>query len=1291
MSHPLERRLATLRRQVRRLLAVQGLATVAASVLLAVLLTGLLDWLFHFSRELRFVLLLALAALAAWLVSRHVLAPLLVRFRDLDVALRIERRWPGLQDRLATTVQFLKLRHDGPSAADRFGSAQLREETIRRTLAEVESIDFREVVDPRPARRALMSAALPAGLGLLLFALAPGLCRIALDRLFRPLASTQWPRQTHLAVLEPSDARPRLLRGEPFRLEVGVAPGELIPESGEVTYRFANGEVLTRRLGARLGGAGGALPDRLTDRLAEVNQSFSFTIRAGDDETPPRAVEVIPPPALTHARALLTPPPHTGEPASWVEPLGGHAAPGSTFALDRVVEGTVVEIQAAAGKPLAAVVLEPLAAAPWTVPETAPAAPATTPEAVAPEVSLDPSGTQIVARFTALASGTFSFALRDREGFSSRPREAVRFALDAVADSPPSIHFEEPSGNRDLTPNAIVPLVIQASDDFGLTRVQLEIRVAQAGASELVALDPLPLWTPAEGEAPHTIRDRAVRADWDLTALGLKPGMVLTIQAAALDNDGRLGPKVGRSREIQLRILDETKMGEQLDEQRRAFREELARILEMQRQAIRPVEDAGRALQQMDRLREEQRDALRTADTIQRQITGRVADPSEGLRGKVEKFLEDQANLRLANPGAREQMERMRQAIARVENDHLDPAERHLARAAAALDEAARQGERDAGRPGPPDAARPTQSSGERPAENPGANARPDRSSPPDRQNPAGAQTPSQAGPPQKPDGQPTPSGDRPGGDEPDPSDTSPRAELSRAARDQSAIAEELQRMLDSLGEFETYRGMVQEAKNLLKEQREAAEAAARTAEEQGLEGKAPNELSPEQKADLANAAARQSAVGDDLRRLENKLEDVARGMEASDPLAAAALRESAANSRRRETASKASQAGEQLAGNQIGRARESQQDVEQGLKKLVDDLQNRRENEIARLVQELKSSEQALEELRQRQADNRRATARAAENPDQKARAEELAKLAREQREIEKELRRQLQKLQKLRADAASRTGQRVAERMSKAAQNQEADEADDAEEAQDEALAQLEDMQDEVEQARRDAEEQLAMEQLSRIQDDLANLGKRQDELVAQTEPYEKLARDNPLSRAQRRSVVGLGRAQDAIRAETDDLVASLDAAPVFALTLKRAADSMRDATSALRRGDATPEALLAQQAAARRFRQLLDALKPDQAGAGGGGGGAGGGGGGGGDGGGGDGIPGVAQLKLLKALQEEINERTESLDVARERKKTLTPEQEAEFARLEVEQRTVGDLARDLTRPRRSDGEE
>ena len=61
------------------------------------------------------------------------------------------------------------------------------------------------------------------------------------------------------------------------------------------------------------------------------------------------------------------------------------------------------------------------------------------------------------------------------------------------------------------------------------------------------------------------------------------------------------------------------------------------------------------------------------------------------------------------------------------------------------------------------------------------------------------------------------------------------------------------------------------------------------------------------------------------------------------------------------------------------------------------------------------------------------------------------------------------------------------------------------------------------------------------------------------------------------------------------------------------------------------------------------------------------------------------------MLKSLQKEINDRTESFDELLRRNKTLSPEQNREVQRLGEEQGVLADLVRDLTRPKRDDGEE
>src|SRR6202007_1531522 len=103
----------------------------------------------------------SLVAVALYFAIQRVLRPLFVRFADLDIAMRIEERWPGLNDRLASTIQFVQL----DAKDERHGSPALRAATVRQAVEEANSIDFREVIEPKPVVRALGLAACALCLG----------------------------------------------------------------------------------------------------------------------------------------------------------------------------------------------------------------------------------------------------------------------------------------------------------------------------------------------------------------------------------------------------------------------------------------------------------------------------------------------------------------------------------------------------------------------------------------------------------------------------------------------------------------------------------------------------------------------------------------------------------------------------------------------------------------------------------------------------------------------------------------------------------------------------------------------------------------------------------------------------------------------------------------------------------------------------------------------------------------------------------------------------------------------
>ena len=187
-----------------------------------------------------------------------------MRFADLDIAMRIEERWPGLNDRLASTIQFLRL----DAGDDRYGSSALREATVRQALDETER-DRLPRGDRAAAGRAGASAWPPVAL-----ALAgsdrgrrPDSSRIALTRLILPFGGQEWPQQTHF-VLDETNTTLKIARGDVVR---------------------AGGEGPARRQDARVGPGHLSLRRRHRERRAAPHPGRRRVPRAGSRRSTSRS------------------------------------------------------------------------------------------------------------------------------------------------------------------------------------------------------------------------------------------------------------------------------------------------------------------------------------------------------------------------------------------------------------------------------------------------------------------------------------------------------------------------------------------------------------------------------------------------------------------------------------------------------------------------------------------------------------------------------------------------------------------------------------------------------------------------------------------------------------------------------------------------------------------------------------------------------------------------------------------------------------------------------------------
>ena len=1302
-------RISALRGRIRRLLATYGLARVAALFIGILLFAGWADWAVHLASPIRAVEFLATIAALGWSIRKFFLRPLLANFDDLALALKIEDRWPGLQDRLASAVEFLELPTDQKTSDN--ASPELRKRVIEQAYAEVESIDFTQAIDHRPARQSLKFLGIAAALSLFSVALGPQSTKLAMLRFFNPLGGPEWPKATQLKWLE---ATPKVALGEPWSLVVKVEDGYTIPSSAVAEFTFADGEKAEEPLRVVDGG-------EFRGRLESVTQSFKVRVRAGDDLTEIKPVEAVTPPRLADLKIQVQPPAYTGLPAITL-------APGS--AQIRAVEGSMITVTAKASKTLSSASLK------WSDSAQKP-----------PTIQLDTARQNLSSSWPATAGTGISIDLTDTEGFTSK--DQGRLDQQVVPDTAPRVVLEDPATDRDITPQAVVPLKIDLEDDFGIAQVKMKYTVSNGSGDPG---EPLvkPLWTSVPGQA--MVKKNKVSDRWDLSPLSLAPGSMITLLIEANDFKTPNGPNIGKSREIRLRVVTAQEAARQMEDQRREIREETERVLAMQKQANRPVDEAKRTLAQTkDQIPDAAKQELANAEQVQKQVGERLNNPADGLARKVDRFMQDLDNLKLQNPEAADQMKGLREALAKLEQGPVPQAEQAINRANRALDN--RQNDsQNSNRPGaqaqPKTAdqgkAQQKSQAGDPANQNPTEKGQQAQSKPEDASKQAGTEKGQQTaqsksgdpakqgasekgqqsaqakagdaakqGPSEK--GQQTAqakSGDaskqspsekgqqsaqaKQGGQQPESGkQEAPEKALAQAQDAQKQITDALQQMLGEMSQLESVRGLINEAKQLAGNQEELNKAIEEAANNPELMGKNAENLPADQKAGLENQAARQNELAKQLQELQQRLGEMANRMAEKDPVDAAGLQEAGENSRQKGTSGKMNQAAEQIAKNQTNAARQGQEQALKEVKQLADDIQNRKEKELSRLVKQLKQAEEEMRNLKRAQVENLLKTKEAGKQPDAAKRKSELQKLARQEQQLQEEAKRQLQKLQRMRsASQAAQAGQKAAGQMGQAQQKMDADDADAAQQNQEEALKNLDEAEQELAQARQEAEEQLAQEQFAKMSDLIKSLAERQSKMVEETVGYDKKKSDTgSLSLPQKAGVRNLGLIEDGLKQETVELAQRMDdGVPVFSLILKKAADSMGKASDSLQQLETGKPTQASEKSAAERLQQLIDSLQPDKPK----------------DGeqqqqqqqqggeqqqGGqqeGDGIPTVAQLKMLKRLQTEINNRTGEYDKIEKGGQKLTLEQKTDLESLKTEQGRLADLLRDLSKPKRSDGE-
>lgn len=276
----------------------------------------------------------------------------------------------------------------------------------------------------------------------------------------------------------------------------------------------------------------------------ELNQSIDYRFEMDGFKSDTYRIDVQHQPRFDDLVALITPPPYTGLQETKLE---------YPFTQINLYRGSELTLSGRTNKPMKEVSLSGIVRDRETV-----------------ELNRGELETNLfTVRFTPETSDTLRFHLEDTEGIINR--NPFRILLNVRDDQYPSIMIEEPTGTVMMNNPQDIEIFYRATDDFGLTRAQLQWEYQRAFVD-----------VPEQGTVAlqRPVNGRNERYLWVLSDFDLKPRDQIVFRIRVWDNDEISGHKMSESQPVIIQIPSLTEYFEELDSQERDVQSEMDQISE---------------------------------------------------------------------------------------------------------------------------------------------------------------------------------------------------------------------------------------------------------------------------------------------------------------------------------------------------------------------------------------------------------------------------------------------------------------------------------------------------------------------------------------------------------------------------------------------------------------------------------------------------------------------------------------------------------------------------------------
>lgn len=543
--YALRDRLHALRLRDRKVTLIQGaLISGTVIVLLIMLMAGLEGW-FRLTPPGRLLLVVIGLIITAGVLIQRCVRILWHTVSDDALARKVDRHYPELYDRVTMTLQLWRQYGTRDTT-----SPALLEAAITASAASTEAVDFtaadRRYRLPQAAR--LFGGALIFSSLILILLFNP--LYGALHRLVHPLTDFPVPQNTFV-VVQPGHA--------------DVASGGQVTVTAEIT---------------------GDMPDQATIRLytddtiwksidlssirssssfsytiRDINESLQYEIEAGDALSPRFQISVVNRPRVASLHLTYRYPAYT------------NLAPRTTTEGGDIValKGTRVAFELEASQVLTTAQI-------GMVGQDNP-------------LSLKVSDRQANGAISIKTDQIYRIILRNQEGRANI--DPPQYRITVLPDRMPDVRIISPGKDSYLTENMLVSLLISATDDFGISSMNLVYQKTPDGEIQRKALP-----------ADKKVTTLTVHYVWDVSNLGLIPEDVMSYYVELFDNDTISGPKRVVSQTFTLRFPSISEIYDQLNSTQDQQVADIEDMLKNQEEAQKRLEELNRDLEQKQRQEE---------------------------------------------------------------------------------------------------------------------------------------------------------------------------------------------------------------------------------------------------------------------------------------------------------------------------------------------------------------------------------------------------------------------------------------------------------------------------------------------------------------------------------------------------------------------------------------------------------------------------------------------------------------------------------------------------------------